>query len=133
MGQCRGGVVPPPPLGELLGVDAERGDGLGAGLDALLWPLPLRRVRRSRLPRSVGEGGVAGGRLLRRALVQQEAGRALRRPLLAQRDGVYHLDPADGDHGERRSNLELRVKREVTVQDLVRRAGLVTTAAAPLP
>lgn len=80
--------------------------------------------------------GLAGGGVLRRALLQRQAGRGLLRPLLGQRsgdgrgDGVYHLDPSDGDHREGRTHLELRMEGKVTEQDLVRWAGLVATVTA---
>lgn len=84
----------------------------------------------------MGGGGLAGGGVLRCALLQHQAGRDLLRPLLGQRggdgggDGVNHLDPPDGDHRERRAHLELRMKREVTEQDLVRWAGRVAAVTA---
>lgn len=84
-------------------------------------------------------GGLAGGGVLRRAFLQHQAGCDLLRPLLGQRsgdgrrDGVYHLNPTDGDHRERRTHLELRMERKVTEQDLVRWAGRVTAATALVP
>lgn len=84
-------------------------------------------------------GGLAGGGVLRCALLQQQAGCDLLRPLLGQRrgdgcgDGVYHLDPSDGDHWEGGTHLELRMQRKVTEQDLVRWTGLVPATSAPVP
>lgn len=129
-------------LCKLLRVDAERGDGLGAGVDALLllqprssssFALPQWRVRWSRLPQPLtssdsplsegGEmrgGGLAGRGVLWCALLQHQAGCGLLRPLLGQRggdgrgDGVHHLDPSDGDHWERRTHLEWKVLVWVT-------------------
>lgn len=83
-------------------------------------------------------GGLAGGGVLRHALLQRQAGGDLLRPLLGQRggdgggDGVHHLDPSDRDHRVRRTHLKLRMEGEVTEQDLMGRAGLVTTVI-PFP
>lgn len=53
--------------------------------------------------------------VLRCALLQHQVGRGLLRPLLGQRggdgrrDGVYHLNPTNGDHWERRAHLKRKV------------------------
>lgn len=127
----------------LLGVDAERGDGLGAGADGLLLllpdssPFPLLRggVRRRQLPaplthlsfstpplREVVRFTADG--VLRRALLQEEAGGGWLRPLLDQRggdggrDGVHHLDPPDGDHRERRTHLSEKKETNTSSQNV---------------